>query len=76
LERRSRKSPEKLRLSQPTERDRATFRPKEEEDDTWLWLGLSGGGGGGRATDSDFLLAAATAPALVAYGVEKVAWCA
>ncbi|KAG8100426.1 hypothetical protein GUJ93_ZPchr0013g38036 [Zizania palustris] len=37
---RSRKSPEKLRLPHPTERDRATFRPKDDDDDTWL--GLSG----------------------------------
>lgn len=40
LEMRSRKSPEKLRLPHPTERDRATFRPKDDDDDTWL--GLSG----------------------------------
>jgi hypothetical protein len=37
---RSRKSPEKLRLPHPTERDRATLRPKDDDDDTWL--GLSG----------------------------------
>lgn len=38
---RSRKSPEKLRLPQPTERDRATFRPKDDDDED-TWLGLSG----------------------------------
>lgn len=37
----SRKSPEKLRLPQPTDRDRATLRPKDD-DDAWLPpLGLS-----------------------------------
>jgi hypothetical protein len=39
---RSRKSPEKLRLPHPTERERATLRPKDDDDDTWLWVGLSG----------------------------------
>jgi hypothetical protein len=32
VERRSRKSPEKLWLPQPTERDLATFRPNDDDD--------------------------------------------
>lgn len=39
LEIRSRKSPEKLRLPQPTDLDLATLRPNE--DDAWLPLGLA-----------------------------------
>lgn len=37
FERRSKKSPEKLLLPQPTDRDLATFLPKDD-DKAWLWL--------------------------------------
>lgn len=37
FERRSKKSPEKLLLPQPTDRDLATFLPKDD-DEAWLWL--------------------------------------
>lgn len=41
VEIRSKKSPEKLRLPQPTDLDLDTLRPKEEEDDDALGLSLS-----------------------------------
>jgi hypothetical protein len=37
FESRSKKSPEKLLLPQPTDRDLATFLPKDD-DEAWLWL--------------------------------------
>ena len=67
VERRSRKSPEKLRLPQPTERDRATFLPKDEEEPSLRRPGLSGSSTASSlrpsdadvadATDTDFLRA-------------------
>jgi len=73
VERRSRKSPEKLRLPQPTERERATFLPKDDEEDPSLRRpGLSGSSIASSlrpsdadvadATDTDFLLADDAAP--------------
>jgi hypothetical protein len=73
VERRSRKSPEKLRLPHPTERDRATFRPNDDDEDPSLRRpGLSGSAiassrppsaaADADATDTEFLLA--TAPLL------------
>jgi hypothetical protein len=90
-ERRSRKSAEKLRLPHPTERGRATFRPKDDDEDTWL--GLSSGppmassvaARGCCVPPRDAHAADATgtdtdtllaAAAPLAYGVEAVAWCA
>jgi hypothetical protein len=73
VERRSKKSPEKLRLPQPTERERATFRPNDDEEDPSLRRpGLSGSSiassrrpsdaDAADATDTDFLLADAAPP--------------
>jgi len=73
VERRSRKSPEKLRLPHPTERDRATFLPKDDDDEPSLRRpGLSGSSIASSlrprdadvadATDTDFLLADAAPP--------------
>lgn len=68
MERRSRKSPEKLQLPQPTERDRATFLPNDEDEPSLRRPGLSGSSIASSlrpsddadvadATDTDFLLA-------------------
>lgn len=76
VERRSRKSPEKLRLPHPTERDRATFLPNDDEEPepSLRRLGLWSAGSSiasslrpsdadaADATDTDFLLADDGAP--------------
>jgi hypothetical protein len=73
VERRSRKSPEKLRLPHPTERDRATFLPNDDDDEPSLRRpGLSGStiasslrpsdADDAEATDTDFLLTDAPPP--------------
>jgi hypothetical protein len=65
VERRSRKSPEKLRLPQPTERDRATFRPNDDEP-SLRRPGLSGSAMASSRppsdADTEFRLAAAAPP--------------
>jgi hypothetical protein len=68
VERRSRKSPEKLRLPQPTERDRATFRPNDDEP-SLRRPGLSGSAMASSRppsdADTEFRLAAAAPPLAV-----------